>query len=282
MENPELQRLDLPLFEASRLECWIKRDDKIHPFVSGNKLRKLYPILEEAIKRKVKSVTSYGGAYSNHLLALACLGAQLGINTKGIVRGEPVKNHVLQLCKLWGMQLEFLDRESYRNQRKVDQLFWDDATLIIPEGANCAEAIEGASEFWQELDGQSFDYVIDTVGSGSSVKGLLKAIPEDTTIEAIMCVNDDSLGKDLSELGATVHSGYSLGGFAKFSDELIAQCRSFSSQTGILLDPIYTGKLWMALSDLVDRDYFDKGSRILMVHSGGLTGWLSDTLMEKV
>jgi len=277
----EEQELEHPLFRGNEIRVWMKRDDLIHPFISGNKWRKLQPILEIAREKEVRELVSYGGAYSNHLVALACLGAQYRLATKGIVRGEDVKNHVLQLCQLWGMQLEFVSREAFRDLRKESQLRIDDSSLIIPEGASCAEGIRGAATFWNELS-NSYDCICDTVGSGSTMKGLLSGRPEGIDIEAYMCVRDEGLMQELQRQGARVVYNKEQAGFGKVSDEVLEAARVFSSQTGILLDPIYTGKMWYLFLERIKQGVYSKGTKVLVVHSGGLTGWLSDRMLKRI
>ena len=109
--EPPVQKLELPLFDEKKIEVFIKRDDLIHPFVSGNKWRKLKYVLADAKNKHKNHLISFGGAYSNHLLALACAGAMYGFKTSAFVRGEEVKNHMLMLCKIWGMQLYFVTRD---------------------------------------------------------------------------------------------------------------------------------------------------------------------------
>ncbi|HCS19363.1 MAG TPA: 1-aminocyclopropane-1-carboxylate deaminase [Bacteroidetes bacterium] len=275
LPSPE-QRVFHPLFETAGVELWIKRDDLIHPEISGNKWRKLAPIMEEIKKRGVTKVISYGGAWSNHLLALAAAAHQLGMDSMGIVRGEPVDNSILSRCSDLGMKIRFLSREEYRNLRKVDDVLgWTEDTCIIPEGANCPEARQGMATLWSELK-QDYTYLLDSVGSGTSVRGLSESAPSQTRVLAIMAVKDHGLAASLRAMGIRVFDEYTRGGFAKMDDELFGSCRAFREDTGILLDPVYTAKQWMAALDLLDQGLFNKGDRVLFVHSGGLSGWGAD------
>jgi len=275
LPSPE-QQIFHPLFEEKGISCWMKRDDLIHPFVSGNKWRKLKPILELAKDNTCETLVSYGGAWSNHLIALAAASAQLGIKSRGFVRGELVNNPLLSLCKQFGMELEFVSRESFRQLREENtQLVWKDQELWIPEGANCDEGRRGMRSLWQELE-QAYDVVMDSIGSGTSIRGLQLSKPKDTRLVGIMAVKDQSLAKRIEEEGVEVFSEFSRGGFAKMDEALFEVCRAFSSKNGILLDPVYTGKQWMALLELLRRDHFIPGQRILFIHSGGLAGWMSN------
>lgn len=275
LPSPEHQ-LFHPLFNEKGVTCCIKRDDLIHPFVSGNKWRKLAPIVALAQEKGVNTLVSYGGAWSNHLLALSAASAQFGLRSKGYVRGERVSNALLSLCRQFGMDVHFIPREEFRELRKEKvALEFQQDELWIPEGANCNEGRSGMKSLWEELI-QPYDYVMDSIGSGTSVLGLQQSKPEGTELLGIMAVKDKGLAERLRESGVQVFSEYTRGGFAKMDAALFEACRLFSSQTGILLDPIYTGKQWMALLDLLKSDYFSRGQRILFIHSGGLAGWMSN------
>ncbi|MBI1221902.1 MAG: pyridoxal-phosphate dependent enzyme [Bacteroidetes bacterium] len=275
LPSPE-EEIKLPLFGEAGIEVFIKRDDLIHPFISGNKWRKLMPLVELAKARKLNTMKSYGGAWSNHLLALAAAGASNGLKTIGIVRGEVVANPLLNLCRQFGMDLQFLDRQSYREVRsQLDMLYSDGDILTIPEGANCEEGRMGMAGLWKELC-HEYDILLDSVGSGTSVQGLVQTNPGNTKVWGVMAVKDAALASRLESMGIRVFREYSRGGFARMDQKLIEACRAFTEKSGILLDPVYTGKQWMALLDLLENGRIERGSRILFVHSGGLAGWMSD------
>lgn len=274
LPSPE-QKLNHPLFDKAGVELWIKRDDLIHPEISGNKWRKLAPILHLVQERGVRHVVSYGGAWSNHLLALASACSFMGLQATGIVRGEEIDNPVLRRCASLGMRLEFISREAFRNLRNNDNaLIWEENCCIIPEGANCSEGRAGMSTLWAELK-QDYTYLLDSVGSGTSVRGLLASAPEQTSVLAVMAVNDWSLANHLKEQGAQVFDSYTCGGFAKMNAQLLASCLDFEKQTGVKLDPIYTSKQWLAARGLLEQGFFKRGDKVLFVHSGGLAGWQS-------
>lgn len=272
LPSPE-QRIFHPLFESAGVELWIKRDDLIHPEISGNKWRKLAPIIEEIQKRGVTKVISFGGAWSNHLLALAAAAQMMDIQSEGIVRGEQVNNPVLLRCEELGMKLRFISRDEFRSLRKFEgALIWDGTSCIIPEGANCLEGRSGMASLWMELN-RSYTHLMDSVGSGTSARGLFETAPRETKVLAIMAVNDHPLAAQLRALGIHVFDEYTRGGFAKMDDALFSICRRFKQETGILLDPVYTSKQWMAALELLDQGFFKRGERVLFVHSGGLGGW---------
>ncbi|TNE81986.1 MAG: pyridoxal-phosphate dependent enzyme [Bacteroidetes bacterium] len=269
-------------WEEWGMSLFLKRDDLIHELVSGNKWRKLKPILDYAAANKVSVLESMGGAYSNHLLALAVVAKAYGFRARGFVRGEEVNNPVLSLCKAQGMELEFISRtqtRQWRSERNELELMHNQ--LWIPEGAACELGRSGMQSLWLELK-EEFSDVVDCVGSGTSVMGLAQFKPENTRLHAVMCVKDKGLADKLSDGGMEVHRGFERGGFAKVDHELIQACADFELDTGILLDPIYTSKMWLAVLDLIQKGYFPKGSKVLMVHSGGLQGWLGDGLMQNL
>lgn len=275
LPSPE-QKLDWPLFEERQIDVWIKRDDLIHPAISGNKWRKLQPIIAMAEEKGISALHSYGGAWSNHLLALAACSAHFAYASKGYVRGEPVNNPVLDLCRDYGMELEFMSRDEFRERRQSqNQLIIEDDILIIPEGANCIEGRKGMKSVWDELQ-QDYSIVLDSVGSGTSVRGLYQAKPANTEVWGMMAVKDHALADSLEMEGIKVLRNYARRGFAKMDEELIAACKEFDSKTGIQLDPVYTGKQWMALLDLVETGEIKPGEKVLFMHSGGLAGWLSN------
>ncbi|MHB1276913.1 MAG: 1-aminocyclopropane-1-carboxylate deaminase/D-cysteine desulfhydrase [Bacteroidia bacterium] len=280
LPSPE-QRVFHPLFETAGVEFWMKRDDLIHTEISGNKWRKLAPILEEIQKRGVKKVVSFGGAWSNHLLALAAAAQMMDIQSEGIVRGERVNNPVLLRCEELGMKLRFISREEFRSLRKFEgELIWERNACIIPEGANCMEGRSGMASLWMELE-RPYTWLMDSVGSGTSVRGLFETAPGETKVLAIMAVNDSALAAQLRALGIQVFDEYTRGGFAKMDDELFGICRAFREDTGILLDPVYTAKQWMAALGLLEKGIFRRGDRVLFIHSGGLAGWNSGISWNK-
>ncbi len=180
------------------------------------------------------------------------------------------------------MELEFISRSQTREWRaKRSELEWEDGVLWIPEGAACTLGRSGMSSLWSELQ-EPFSDVVDCVGSGTSVQGLALKTPLATTLHAIMCVKDSDLATRLASEGIVVHTGYERGGFAKVDESLIKACADFETDTGILLDPVYTSKMWLAMLDLLKQGYFARGSKILMIHSGGLQGWLGDGLMQNL
>lgn len=262
----------------------IKRDDLIDPFVSGNKWRKLkYILLDAAAKQKTHLVT-FGGAYSNHLLATAAAAAKHQLKVTAFVRGEAVENPMLALCKLFGMQLNFVDRESYRNKQGLFEKYYgnDQDAYFIDEGGAGEQATTGCAEIISELNEQ-FDYIFCAAGTGTTAAGLLKGINQlglNTELHVIPVLKGGDFIKDEIAFYETdldklhLHTDYHFGGYAKTNPQLISFIKDFTSKTGVLLDPIYTGKIFYAINDLLEKKQLPKDAKILALHTGGLFGIL--------
>jgi len=263
---------------------FIKRDDLIDPFISGNKWRKLKYILLDAQKQGKKHLITFGGAYSNHLLATAAAAAQNNLKATAFVRGEKVNNEILTLCKLFGMELRFVDRETYKNKHSLFQQHFGTNTdaYFIDEGGASEEATIGCTEIVNELT-EPFDYIFCAAGTGTTAAGLLNGINKNhlkTELHVIPVLKGGSFIKDeiaryvndLSKLH--LHTDYHFGGYAKTTPQLIALIKDFCAKTGMLIDPVYTGKMCYAIIDLLEKSEIAKDARILAIHTGGLFGIL--------
>jgi 1-aminocyclopropane-1-carboxylate deaminase len=280
--NSPVQQIDDPLFAEKQVRLFIKRDDLIHPFISGNKWRKLKYILRKAELENKRHLVTFGGAWSNHLLATACAGEKFGFSSSGIVRGEPVNNKVLALCKQFGMHLQFTDRSSYRDKPALFRQYFaeDTQAFFIDEGGASAEAVKGCSELVNELD-EKYDHIFCAGGTGTTAAGIIKGLNHknfNTKFEAVPVLkNAGFLGKVISdyldeETDFELHLDYHFGGYAKTRPELREFIGQFSSSTGIPLDHVYTGKMLFAICDLAKKGYFKAGSAVLAIHTGGLNG----------
>ncbi|GAB1463905.1 1-aminocyclopropane-1-carboxylate deaminase/D-cysteine desulfhydrase [Pedobacter sp.] len=262
----------------------IKRDDLIDPFISGNKWRKLKYILLDAAKHNKNHLVTFGGAYSNHLLATAAAAAKHHLQVTAFVRGEEVNNPMLSLCKIFGMQLYFVDRESYKNKPRLYELHFgsNQSAYFIDEGGASEEATIGCTEIIDELNEQ-FDYIFCAAGTGTTAAGLLKGINQldlETQLHVIPVLKGGDFIKDeifkyeknLTKLH--LHTDYHFGGYAKTTPELISFIKDFTSKTGVLIDPVYTGKMFYAINDLIESKQISKDAKILAIHTGGLFGIL--------
>ncbi|GGC29179.1 1-aminocyclopropane-1-carboxylate deaminase [Parapedobacter defluvii] len=278
--------LDFPQFRESGLTLHIKRDDLIHPFISGNKWRKLKYILQDASDQRKTQLVTFGGVWSNHLLAIACAGARFGFKTTAFVRGEQVSNANLSLCRIFGMELRFVDRTAYRDKPALFQRYFaeDQTAYFVDEGGYGAAGAKGCAEIIDEL-GQIYDHIFCACGTGTTLAGLCMGKIRnglDTTIHGIPVLAGSGFIKAaVAELCAdggaddlVLHTDYHFGGYARTTPELDAFIRRFCANTGILIEPVYTGKLLYGIFDLASRGHFRRGETILALHTGGLTGIL--------
>jgi 1-aminocyclopropane-1-carboxylate deaminase len=280
--SPE-QEINHPLYKSKNLHVYLKRDDMIHPFISGNKWRKLKYNLQKAQHENKKTLVTFGGAWSNHLLAAACAGATFQYKTIGIVRGENINNPVLNMCKLFGMDLKFVSREEYKDKPQLfDNLENKAECFFIDEGGASLEATYGCKELIDELENE-YDHIFCAAGTGTTAAGIALGIFDkklNTQLHVIPVLkNGGFILNEIAKYDAPtnqvqLHLDYHFGGYAKVRPALIGFVKDFIQSTGIMIEPTYTGKAMFALHDLIQKDYFPKGSKILFVHTGGLTGLL--------
>ncbi len=272
------------LFDERGIKLFIKRDDLIHPIISGNKWRKLKYLLRDARAQNKTHLVTFGGAYSNHLLATAAAAAKFGFKSTGIVRGEEVNNDTLFLCRLHGMNLIFTDRESYRDKAALFQKYFehDANAYFIDEGGGSALGAEGVSELINELR-ETYDHIFCACGTGTTAAGIINGIIEhqlSTVFHGIPVLkNGEFLRKDIDAILASpaeydLLTDYHFGGYGKVTDELISFVKNFTASTGILIEPIYTGKMLYAIYDLAAKNHFKAGDKILAIHTGGIWGLL--------
>jgi 1-aminocyclopropane-1-carboxylate deaminase len=282
------QQVHLPILKEKKVELFVKREDKIHPYVSGNKFRKLKYNLAEAKQQQKATLLTFGGAFSNHIVATAVAAKLEGLQSIGIVRGEELgvdvektleQNATLQKAHENGMQFYFVSRPEYREKSseifvtKLKEKFGD--FYLIPEGGTNSLAIKGCEEILSKED-DKFDCICSAVGTGGTISGLINATKKHQTVIGFPALKGNFLQQEIekytSKANWELNTDYHFGGYAKYSPELIAFINEFSSKTKILLDPIYTGKLIFGILDLVKKDVFSAGTKILAVHTGGLQG----------
>jgi len=260
----------------------IKREDQIHPFVSGNKFRKLKYNLIQAKSDNYDTLLTFGGAFSNHIAAVAAAGKEQGFKTIGIIRGDELFEHqnpTLLFAKSCGMRLEFISRENYRLKMEaffIDQLkqqFGD--FYLIPEGGTNELAVKGCKEILIEADSQ-FDYICCAVGTAGTIAGLINSAKPQQKVLGFPALKGDFLQEEICKFAASGNweliSDYHFGGYGKINEDLIRFINAFHNQTKIPLDPIYTGKMVYGIADLIHQGYFPKESKILAIHTGGLQG----------
>jgi len=262
---------------------FIKPEYLNNQYVSGNKLRKLKYNLREAKKKKKDTLLTFGGAFSNHIAAVAFAGKENGFKTIGIIRGEELDlkhlNATLIFAKSCGMKFKFVSRDSYRNKASkpfVNQLkneFGD--FFLIPEGGTNQLAVKGCEEILDDVK-EAFDYVCCPVGTGGTISGLINSSSPNQKIIGFSALKGDFLSAEITKFTAKTNweliSDYHFGGYAKINDELIQFINQFKVLHKVPLDPIYTGKMMFGIYDLIEKKYFKKGSKILAIHTGGLQG----------
>jgi 1-aminocyclopropane-1-carboxylate deaminase len=304
LPHSPIQQLDDALFESNKLKLFVKRDDLIHPQIHGNKWRKLKYNLA-AFKTSGKSqILTFGGAFSNHIHATAAAGQLFNIKTIGIIRGERVDplSPTLIFAEKCGMTLHFVSREAYRNKdiliKELNALYGD--FYFLPEGGTNDEAVRGSMEIVEEVHSQlgyKPDYFCVACGTGGTLSGLTLACEPNQKIVGLCVVNYNMFGEITKILQTSVipnieltkepfyliknnnlptnyhlSTEYHFGGYAKWSPNLITFINNFKIKYGISLDPVYNGKMFYGVFDLIEKGYFKEGSTIVLVHTGGLQG----------
>jgi 1-aminocyclopropane-1-carboxylate deaminase len=279
-----LTKIDDGLLDEYQIELWLKRDDLLHPVISGNKWYKLKYILDHVLSSGMQAVVSMGGAYSNHLHTLAYAGHILGLTTVGIIRGEQpaLLNPALADMQNWGMILKFVSRSDYRHFRKLR--YWQYLPGLLPEqywlpeGGARMLALKGVAELVGQIS-IPYDTLCLPCGTGTTLAGIIGAVPPDKSVLGFSALkNAGFLSGDIEFLAQTsvsnwsINSNYHFGGFAKIKPELISFIEEFTRKTSIPLEPVYSGKMMYGLCDLIKKRYFKPGQRIIALHTGGLQG----------
>jgi len=262
----------------------IKREDLIDRFISGNKYRKLkYNIVQAKLERH-NTLLTFGGAFSNHIAAVAAAAKEHGFRSIGIIRGEELRdkyydNPTLAYATGCGMQLEFISRNDYRLKSTPE--FIDKLRIAygpfyyIPEGGTNALAVKGCEEILIFED-SDFDYICCAVGTGGTVAGIVNSSNENQQVLAFAVLKGDFLQNEIERFATKTNwelvNGYEMGGYARITPELISFINNFYRETGIPLDPLYTGKMMFGVMDLISKRYFPAGAKILAIHTGGLQG----------
>jgi 1-aminocyclopropane-1-carboxylate deaminase len=257
----------------------VLRLDRIHPVISGNKWFKLQYYLVQAKEQGKKKIVTFGGAYSNHIIATAAACKMYGLASAGVIRGEEpaLLSHTLSQAKEYGMELYFTSREDYR-QKMIPAILQDQANYVISEGGYGQKGAEGAATILDYTQ-KDFTHYCCAAGTGTMMAGLVNAIPPGQTVIGISVLkNNTGLDADVRALARNekkewqVIHDYHFGGYAKHKPALFSFMNEFYRQTGIPSDFVYTGKLFYAINDLAGSGFFPAGSRLLLVHSGGLQG----------
>lgn len=278
------QPVHLPILLEKQVSLTIKREDLIHPLISGNKFRKLKYNLIEAKKNGLDTLLTYGGAFSNHIAATAYAGKESGFKTIGVIRGEELyhkwhENPTLKLAHEYGMKFHFISRDVYHKKENGTEI--DDLKGLfgpfyrLPEGGSNELAVRGCEEILTEEDA-AFDFICVSIGTGGTIAGISNASNSKQHVLGFPALKGNFLKEDIRKFAHKenweMQTDYHFGGYAKVNSELIEFINEFKRKTKIPLDPIYTGKLIFGILDLVKNDYFQANTKILVIHTGGLQG----------
>jgi 1-aminocyclopropane-1-carboxylate deaminase len=284
-----IQQIHFSEIENSGIFLFIKREDELHPFISGNKYRKLKYNLAEAAKQQKSTLLTFGGAYSNHIAATAAAGFSYNLKTIGIIRGDELANNLaetiqnnptLKFASEHNMQFEFVSRASYREKttrefiKKLQEKFGD--FYLVPEGGTNNFAVKGCEEILTEED-TKYDVICSAVGTGGTISGIINSLKNHQKAIGFPALKGDFLQPEIKKYilkseNWSLNTNYHFGGYAKVSEELITFINKFKSETKIPVDPVYTGKMMFGIVDLIKSDFFEKGTKILAIHTGGLQG----------
>ena len=284
-ENIPLEEVEHIVLKKHGVQLYVKRDDLIHPFISGNKWRKLKYNIDEMKRQGKSTLLTFGGAYSNHLLATAAAGQKLGFRTIGIIRGEEPRerNPVLKKAEESGMQTYFISREEYRQKDTLEMYDRLKSThgdfYLVPEGGANPLGVEGCREITKEIQAQ-YSHICCCIGTGTTLAGI--ALSLQPGIKAIgFCVHkgggsvSENVNRWTSGAGNyTIINDYHFGGFAKSTDELKAFIHEFFMETRIPSEPVYTGKMFFGIFDMVKKKFFRPGSVLVALHTGGIHDYL--------
>ncbi|WP_394853509.1 1-aminocyclopropane-1-carboxylate deaminase/D-cysteine desulfhydrase [Flavobacterium capsici] len=268
----------------SSISLFIKREDLLHPYISGNKFRKLKFNILEAKRNNKDTLLTFGGAFSNHILAVAAAGKENNFKTIGVIRGDELaskinQNPTLKKAQEFGMIFEFVSREIYRNKEN-DSFHFDLKNkygdfYLIPEGGTNEFAVRGCEEILTS-DDDSFDFICCSVGTGGTISGIINCSKPCQKVLGFPALKGDFLQEDIRKFANgnnwEIISDYHFGGYAKVNNELVDFINDFNEKYKVPLDPIYTGKMVYGVLDLIKNDFFPKNSKILLIHTGGLQG----------
>lgn len=279
-ETP-IQEIQNQLISSSKVRLYIKREDLNHPLVSGNKWWKLKNNLEEALGQNMDTLLTFGGAFSNHIFATAAAGREMGLKTVGIIRGEEQTsvNPVILFARHAGMKLHFVSREVYRQKNdeefihKLHEEFGD--FYLIPEGGSNKLAVKGVQEFAERIIGD-FDYICCPVGTGGTLAGLINGFKGSGSIVGFSVLKNGSfLTEEVRRLGATydnwnIQTAYDFGGYAKSTPWLTSFVEHFRKEYDVTIESVYSAKMMAGIFDLLGKGFFERGSNILAIHTGGI------------
>ena len=277
------------LFEKKAVSVFIKREDLLHKHISGNKFRKLKYNLFEVKKQDKTTLLTFGGAYSNHIVATAFAGKLFNIKTIGVIRGDELRNdleHTLEInpslkfASEQGMEFHFVTRSAYREKttpkfiKELKEKFGD--FYLVPEGGTNSLAIKGCEEILTNED-EKFDYICSAIGTGGTISGIINSAKKHQKVLGFPALKGSFHHKEIKKYVGDNNNwelidDYHFGGFAKINLNLVRFMNMVKENYGLALDPIYTSKMLFGINDLIEKNYFQKGTKVLVVHTGGLQG----------
>ncbi|SRR5258706_1549984 len=280
-ENIPLTEVHDSLLKESGLKLFVKRDDLIHASISGNKWRKLRYNIQEMKRQEKNLMLTFGGAYSNHILATAAAGSKLGFKTIGIIRGEEPheRNPVLKAAENFGMELHFVSREEYREKEtkgfinKLENTFGD--FYLVPEGGANELGVKGCTEITREIK-MDYTHLCCCCGTGTTLAGIALSLPAGKKALGF-CIHkgDELVQKSINQWTSNADNfilvkDYHFGGFAKSTGQLQKFANEFFMETNIPVEPVYTAKMFFGIFDLVKKNFFQRGSVLVAIHTGGI------------
>lgn len=281
--NSPLEKVETRWSKKAGIHLFVKRDDLLHPLVSGNKFRKLKYNLVEAKEQRFETILSFGGAYSNHIHALSSACRIHGFKSIGIIRGDEIRplNHTLAHAEKEGMHLRWVSREDYKKKdtpefiqslkKKYGEFY------LVPEGGTNQTAVKGTAEIIPEIE-IPFDYICTPVGTGGTIAGMIRSCPTHSKVLGFSALKGDFLIKEVADLLSQTYenwemnTGFHFGGYAKTKPELWEFIDNFKSETGIQLEAIYNGKMMFGIAQLAKSGFFKTGETVIGLHTGGLQG----------
>jgi len=282
ISEPLIQEIQDDTFKSKKLQLFVLRLDLLHKYISGNKWYKLKYNLEEAQKLGKRTLLTFGGAYSNHIIATAAAAKQFGFSSIGIIRGDELKepNERLKFALEMGMKLQYVSRELYRDKDRlmnyVTEIVDSNETYILPEGGSNQLAVKGCQEILNGIN-IPYDIVCCACGTGTTLAGIALSLKRDTAVIGFSSLKGGTfLEKEVQNyVGNSLHNwsietNYHFGGYAKSTSELMDFIKGFNHQHNIELDYVYTGKMMYGVFDLASKNRFIPGSRILVIHTGGI------------
>ena len=276
----ENQEIKLPIFKNNNIRVFIKREDLIHSIISGNKFRKLKYNVEKALNEKKDQIITFGGAFSNHILATAYIGKLTNLKTIGIIRGDELLNKklnsTLQNCKNFGMKFLFISRADYKKRNNAEYINTlrkkYTNSFIIPEGGTNYLGVKGCEEIL-EKDDDFFDVICCPVGSGGTIAGLINTKKNFQKILGFSALKSSNINNVITKFVNNndwkIFDDNFFKGYSKIDNRLVNFINDINKQTGILLDPIYNSKMLYHIIKMISNDQWIYGKKILLINTGG-------------